>query len=147
MRRKPIRADAPLFSRFMLSRIVLIAVMVAWLVITVYITYTNAYGLDYGRTAAFTAIVAIQWASALSMRSDYEPIWKRLFTKNAAFWCGLLISVGLQVVAIFSPLASLLHVARISYGDIFFVAAISFIVPVIVIELHKFVGRRYFNKG
>lgn len=147
MRRKPLGADTPLFSRFMVSRIILVALMMTWLVMTVYMVYANAYGLDYGRTAAFTAIVAIQWATALSMRSDYEPIWKRLFTKNIAFWGGLFLSVALQIVAVFSPLSSVLHIARISYGDLIFVGAISFIVPTIIIELHKFVGRRYFNKG
>lgn len=147
MRRKPLAANAPLFSRFMISRIILIALMMVWLVTTIYMVYTNAYGVDYGRTAAFTAMVAIQWASALSMRSDYEPIWKRILTKNIAFWIGLFVSVALQAIAILSPVSDLLHVARISYGDLFFVTGIGFIVPIIVIELHKFVGRRYFNKG
>jgi Ca2+-transporting ATPase len=147
MRRKPIAADAPLFSRFMLSRIILIALMMVWLVTTIYIVYSNASGVDYARTAAFTAMVAIQWATALSMRSDYEPIWKRIFTKNAAFWIGLAGSVTLQLIAVLSPLSSLLHVARISYGDLFFVSGLSFIIPIILIECHKFIGRRFFNKG
>lgn len=147
MRRRPLDPNAPLFSRFMLSRIILIALMMVWLVMTIYMVYTNKYGVDYGRTAAFSAMVAIQWATALGMRSDYEPIWKRIFTKNIAFWIGLFVSVSLQAIAVLSPLSSLLHVARISYGDLFFVTGIGFIIPVLLIELHKFVGRRYFDKG
>jgi hypothetical protein len=41
-----------------------------------------------------------------------------------------------------------LHISSaVSFKDIMTTTAIAFIVPIIVIEIHKFIGRRFFNKG
>jgi Ca2+-transporting ATPase len=147
MNKGPQRPDAPILSKFMISRIILTATTMAGLTLAVYIYYTNHYDVNYGRTAAFCALVVMQWASAFSTRSDYEPLWTRIRRWNGAFYIGLTIAVALQILAIFSPLGTFLHVTPILIGDVVIVSFIAFVVPIVMIETHKIIGRLLFNKG
>ncbi len=147
MLKGPQKPDAPILSKFMISRVFLIATTMATLTLAVYVYYTNNYNLGYGRTAAFCALVVMQWASAFSARSDYEPLWTRIRRWNGAFYIGLAIAAGLQVLAIFSPLGKFLQVTPIQISDVILVSLIAFVVPIVVIESHKIIGRLLFNKG
>lgn len=147
MLRPPQAADSPLLSKFMISRILLVAATMAALTLTLYITYSNQYGQEYGRTVAFCALVAMQWASALCARSDYEPLWRRIWKPNLPFYVGLGIAVLLQIFAVFGPLGQMLHVTAITIGDLVHVTALALVTPIVVIELHKWIGRRFFGKG
>jgi len=78
MKRAPQSPNSPLFSRFMISRILLIAVTMAILTLSIYITMLESNSVDYARTIAFHSMVVMQWASALCYRSDYESLWQRI---------------------------------------------------------------------
>lgn len=147
MNKPPQAADAPLLSKFMVSRIFLVASLMAGVTLYLYITYDQAYGHEYARTVAFCALVTMQWASAFVARSDYEPLWRRLRRVNIAFYVGLFVAVCLQTFAVFGPLGQMLHVATISLGDLAYVSLLSFAIPIVVVETHKWIGRAYFNKG
>ncbi len=142
----PQRSNAPLLSRFMLSRTILIASTMAAVTLTLYASYMS-YGEAYARTIAFSALVVMQWASAFGARSDYEPIWRRIFKLNPAFYVGLTVAIGLQMLALFGPLGTVLHVSPVALGDLAYTSFIAFAAPLIVIETHKWIGRRFFNKG
>jgi len=147
MNKPPQAADAPLLSKYMVSRIFLIASLMAGLTLYLYITYDQAYGHEYARTIAFCALVTMQWASAFVARSDYEPLWRRLRRVNGAFYVGLFVAICLQTFAVFGPLGQMLHVTTISLGDLAYVSLLSFAIPIVVVEVHKWIGRTYFNKG
>lgn len=148
MNRPPQAPDAPLLSRFMISRIALIAVTMAGITLWQYVNYSNQHGEAYGRTIAFCSLVIMQWASALCARSDYEPLWRRFWRFSGAFWVGLLIAVGLQVLAVFGPLSTFLHISpHVSMGDFVRTGLIAFFVPIVIVETHKFIGRHWFGKG
>ena len=104
MRRSPYHPKAPLLSRFMLSRVGLIAVVMAVITLGLYSMYYHSHGEGYARTIAFCALVVMQWASALAARSDYEPVWRRARRWSTAFYGGLAVSIVLQLVALFGPL-------------------------------------------
>lgn len=147
MRRPPYSSSAPLLSRFMVSRIILAAAVIGIGTLALYAAFDRLYGHDYARTAAFCGLVAMQWASAFAARSDYEPLWRRIVKPNPAFYVGLVISVLLQFATLYGPLGRLLHVTPLHAQDLAFVTSISFAIPVIAIEFHKWVGRKYFAKG
>ncbi len=147
MRRPPYSSASPLLSRFMVSRIILAASVMGVATLTLYATFDRVYGHEYARTVAFCGLVVMQWASAFAARSDYEPLWRRIVKPNPAFYIGLTISVLLQLAALYGPLGNLLHVTPLHSQDLLLVAAISFVIPIITIELHKWIGRRYFAKG
>jgi magnesium-transporting ATPase (P-type) len=119
----------------------------AILTLLIYTSYLSSHGLDYARTIAFHALVVMQWASAFNSRSDYESLWTRLRRFSPAFYIGLTAAVTMQVIALSGVMHTFLHLSSVSLQDILFVTVIAFFVPIVIIEIHKWIGRRYFNKG
>jgi Ca2+-transporting ATPase len=147
MKRRPRRPDAPILSPFMISRVILIAFAMAITAIGMYIFFTHAYGEQYARTITFSALVVMQWANAFNARSDYQSLFSRLGVWNGKFYAGLLIAIILQIMVLFGPLQSILQVTPVALGDLYITSIIAFAVPVVLVELHKFIGRRLFMSG
>lgn len=145
MTTKPLPPKAPILSKFIVSRMVLVALMIAGLALGLYGFYSAHYGHEYGRTIAFSALVVMQWANAFCARSDHESLFSRVRVFNGKFYIGLGVSVALQLLAVFGPLAPLLHIAPVAIGDLVITGAIAFVTPIALTEIHKFIGRRYFR--
>jgi Ca2+-transporting ATPase len=143
MRMKPISPTAPLLSRYIIFRTVLVAVTMATMAISMYAYFSLKYSVEYGHTVAFTALVVMQWANAFNARSTFQSLFSRLKVVNKPFYIGLAISVILQILAVFGPLQGLLNIHPIAIGDLYTTSIIAFVVPILVVELHKFWGRRY----
>lgn len=146
MKRQPKSPDAPVLSRFMVGRIILVALTMTIVALLLYIFYAADYGEEYARTIVFSSIVVMQWANAFNARSDYQSVLARLKTWNGLFYAGLTIAIVLQFMAIFGPFRTLLHIHPVMIGDLAISALIAFLVPVIVVEIHKWVGRHYYHK-
>jgi Ca2+-transporting ATPase len=143
MKRKPIAPKSPLLSKYMISRIVLVALTMGILALSLYAYFGSLYGAAYGQTIAFTALVVMQWANAFNARSTFQSVFTRLKVWNGAFYVGLAASILLQVVAIFGPLQSILHIHPIAIGDLFTTSILAFFILIVVVEIHKFFGRRF----
>ena len=144
MTHRPKRPDAPILSKYMIGRMALMAVTMAVLTLVIYVMFSNWYGTDYGRTIAFSSLVVMQWANALNARSDYQSLIGRLKVINKPFIVGLFIAISMQMLALFGPLQEVLHIHPVTLGDLFITALIAFIVPIVVVEIHKFFGRRFY---
>lgn len=140
LRQQPKAPDAPILSTFLISRMLLIALTMAALTLGLYLAYAHRYGMEYGRTVAFSALVVMQWANAFCSRSTHESLFSRLRTMSWPFYIGLAVAVSMQTLAIFGPLGAYLHVAPVAIGDLFITSLIAFTVPIAVSELHKFAG-------
>lgn len=140
LRQKPKSPDAPILGGFIIGRMILMAVTMAGLTLGLYAFYTSAYGIEYGRTIAFSALVVMQWASAFSSRSTHESLFRRLRTMSWPFYIGLTIAVTMQALAVFGPLGSYLHITPVAIGDLVITGVIAFIIPITVSESHKLVG-------
>jgi Ca2+-transporting ATPase len=147
MTRKPSHPDAPILSRFIVSRMALVAITMATLTLALYTSFSAKYGEEYGRTIAFCALVVMQWASAFCARSDYESLWTRIRVFNGKFYAGLAVGMSLQACAIFGPFGPLLHIAPVAIGDLVTTGVLSFTLPIALVELHKLVGRKFYHKG
>ena len=137
MKQPPQPPKAPLLSRLMIARLIIIATIVGGLTLGLYLMFLSSHGIDYARTIAFGSIVVIQWGNALAMRSDNEYSWQIIKKPNRAFWIGLGLSVLFHLAALFTPLANYLHVTAVSMTDLAIVSIISFILPVVAVDLHK----------
>lgn len=146
MTRRPSTPDAPILGKLLITRMIMIALTMGALTIAMYAFYSAQYGHEYGRTIAFCALVVMQWANAFNARSDDESLFTRLRVMNGKFYIGLAIAVTLQILAIFSPLGALLHITPVSIGDLIITGAIAFTVPILMAEIHKYIGRRFFNR-
>jgi Ca2+-transporting ATPase len=146
MTKKPNRPDAPILGKFLISRMVLVALTMALLTVGLYAYYSFNFDNEYGRTIAFCSLVVMQWANAFNARSDDESLLKRLRVFNGKFYIGLAIGASLQALAVFGPLASVLHVSTVAIGDLAITSTIAFLTPIFVVEIHKLIGRRFFKR-
>ncbi len=147
MKRKPIDPKAPILGKYMISRIVLMALSMATLALVLYSVYSQQYGTAYGQTIVFVALVAVQWANAFNARSTYDSLFTRLKVWHGPFWAGITIAVTMQCLALFGPLQHALHVNPVAIGDIFIATLIAFAVAIIPVEIHKWIGRRLLHHG
>lgn len=145
MKQKPKSPNAPILNKYIISRMILVAISMAAVTIPLYVIFSNRYGHAYGQTIAFSALVIIQWANAFNARSDSQSMFGRLKAINTKFYVGLAIAVVLQTLAIFGPLQSILHLTPVAIGDLILTGIIAFTVPIVIVEIHKYLGRR-FNK-
>jgi len=146
MTTKPLPPTAPILNKYLISRMALVALSMAGLTIALYAAFSAQYGHEYGRTIAFSSLVVMQWASAFCARSEYQSLFKRLGVFNGKFYIGLTVGLILQALVLFGPFGPLLHITPVALGDLAFTAAIAFIVPIIIVETHKWFGRRYILK-
>lgn len=146
MSQKPKRPHAPILSKLIITRMVLVALSMAATTLGMYAYYNNKEGHDYANTIAFCALVVMQWSNAFNARSDFESLFSRLRVWNGKFYIGLVIAVSLQMLAIFGPLQGLLHITPVLIGDLVITSTIAFVIPIILVEAHKLISRRAFHK-
>lgn len=147
MTRKPEKPNAPILNRYLVGRMIMVAFSMAIVTLALYAIFSNLYGHEYGRTIAFCALVIMQWASAFNARSDYESVFRRLLVWSTPFYLGLGAAIFVQFLAVFGPLQELLHIERVAIGDLVITGVIAFIIPIILVEIHKWFGRRSLQKA
>lgn len=147
LKRKPASPTAPLLSRYMIARIILVAGMMAAVTLGLYMYFSSAMSVAYGQTIAFLALVVMQWANALNARSTYGSVLSRITVKHHVFWIGLGISILLQLIVFIGPLQTLLHVHPITLTDGALASGIAVLAAIIPVEIHKAWGRRKRNEA
>ena len=147
MHRKPLRPNAPILSRMMIWRMIIVALTMSIIALGVYVYFEPRFGHAYAQTMAFIALVVSQWANAFTARSDYESLFSHLKVINKSFYIGLVISVGLQFIALFGPLREVLYIETVKLTDMAVVALLGFVLPLVTSELHKWYYRRKTRPG
>lgn len=138
LRAKPEHKDAPILSSTMVVRMIIIAVTMSCLTVSTYfITKNILHSSEQANTLAFTALVVMQWSSAISARSIYESAWRRIKVRHHGFLYALIVAVLLQLAALFGPLAPLVNTVSVPIAALIVTASVAFIVPLAVIELYK----------
>lgn len=141
MTKKPKSPNQPILGKLIITRMVIIAIFMAIMSISIFIFYSSKINEEAARTLTFTALTTMQWGNALNARSNTVSIIHRFKARNNKFVIGMFIAILLQVLALFSPLGELLHVVQVPLLDLVIVTLVSFISPIIVIEIHKFFTR------
>ncbi|WLD46685.1 cation-translocating P-type ATPase [Candidatus Nanosynbacter lyticus] len=142
MNRSPENPDAPILSHQMIWRMVIVAGTMSAIALAVYIFFEQRQGHAYAQTMAFIALVVSQWANAFNARSDDESLLKRLKVMNKSFYAGMSLSIVLQILVFFGPLGEILHIAHVALSDMIVISLISFIIPIVISEWHKYVARK-----
>lgn len=147
MKHPPKRPNSPIISRFIITRMIMVAFSMAAMMLVIYAIYSGQYDHNYANTIAFNALVVMQWSNAMNARSEYESIFKRLRVWSTPFAIGMTIAITAQMLAIFGPLGQWLHLSPVAIGDLVITGVIAFLVPIILVEAHKLFGRRVLSKG
>ena len=143
MTRKPSSPNAPILSRFMIIRMLMTSLTIAFTTLFVYGFFLNKADQGYAQSAAFLALVVTQWANAFAMRSHTESAFSRLKVKNKVFWGMLAASILIQFAVLETPLGQLLHITPLHYSDFALIALIAFVVPIAVSEIQKYIQKRH----
>ncbi|GAA1706671.1 calcium-translocating P-type ATPase, PMCA-type [Microbacterium sediminicola] len=147
MTQRPTSPTAPLLRRATVGLIAVMALVMGLVALGVYALLFQTAGEGVAQTATFTSLVVMQWANALTARSAFHSAFGRLRVRNTAFWAGLAISLGLQLLAIAGPLQGLLHVTPVAWPTLLVVSAVSFIIPLAVAEVYKLAARGIHARG
>lgn len=142
MKTKPRKPNAPILGKFIISRMMLIALTMAIVALTIFYIFRQEHSDGYAGTLVFGALVAMQWANAFNARSESESIFTRIRVFNGKFYIGLAIAFSLQMLALFGPLQSFLNVTPVQITDLLVVSAIGAFAILTVGEFHKLIGRK-----
>lgn len=142
LRQKPERKDAPILSLKMVGRMVLVAVIMAIGTLATYFIAERLLGNQaQANTLAFTSLVVMQWSNAFSARGLHESAWQRLKVPHRVFHIAMIAAVILQILALFGPLAVVMGTVPVPLSALLLTAALSFIIPLAIFEVHKKIRR------
>lgn len=137
MSQKPEAKDAPILSKILVSRMIIIAVTMAAVGLGTYYLALAHFSHDEANTLAFTAIVVVQWSNAFCVRGTYESAFRRLKVKNTLFILALLLAITLQALVLFGPLSIFAKTVPVDLLALALTILAAFAVPILVTELHK----------
>ena len=138
LRRKPEHKDAAILPANLVIRMIIIAAMMASITLgTYFIANLILQSHAQANTLAFTALVVMQWSSAIAARGTYESAWQRLKVRHHAFLYALIVAILLQLSAVFGPLMPIVETVAVSPIALLAVALVAFFIPLIVIEIYK----------
>jgi Ca2+-transporting ATPase len=142
MKQPPRKPTQPILDRYMITRVIIVGVTMAAMALLVFVYFLQNYSEDYSRTVAFMVLVAMQWANAFNARSDIQTAISRIKVFNGKFAIGLMISISMQLIALFGPLASALHVENVAVAHLVIPSIIAASAVIAVAELHKILRKR-----
>ncbi len=143
LRQKPEAKDAPILSVHMVGKMVLVACTLAVFTLgTYYVADWLLQDAAQANTLAFTALVVMQWANAVSIRGTYESAWQRLKVRHRSFHFAMGVAVLLQILALFTPFMKIVNTVPVPLPAILITAVVSFVLPLMIFELYKKYQRR-----
>jgi magnesium-transporting ATPase (P-type) len=106
---------------------------------------------DHARSVAFTALIFINFALIMSIRSGREFIWRRLRGSNPTvnptiIWVALSLAAITAVITMIPPVAEMFHFARPHAGDLLLSAAVT-IVIFVALEGQKLLMRTFRSRS
>ena len=134
---KPEAKNAPILSKYLVSRMILVSVTMAAVCLGTYYLALTRFSHAEANTLAFTAMVVIQWSNALCVRGIYESVFRRLKIKNSLFRLAFACAIFLEILVLFGPLSRLVHTVPVDPLALTLTILVSFIVPLLVTETHK----------
>ncbi|MDO4759506.1 MAG: cation-transporting P-type ATPase [Candidatus Saccharibacteria bacterium] len=137
MKNPPHHPRDPILAPIIQQRMLIVILTIATLSLGIYFYFLQHHGHHYAQTLTFLTLVVSQWGNAFNARSQKESLFQRLKVKNPSFYFGLTVSIILQLVVIFTPIRNLLGLAFIQVSHFLIIALSSFLLPILVCELHK----------
>jgi Ca2+-transporting ATPase len=123
MKQPPVAHDAPLLSRRQVARVILSGGLIIVVILAISTIY-RAEDPGLAQTMAFLCLVVIQWANALSMRSEYTSLWSALRKPNRVLTVALTVAVVVQALIQFTPAHVLLETKPIGPSEVLIIVAV-----------------------
>lgn len=144
MKRSPRKINAPLIGSVLISRIVLIAFVMAVVTLTaVHIMILEGQNIGYIQTVAFLMLIVAQWTNAFNARSEFKVSLIKKRKINYGMLIGLLVAAILQSLVMFGPLASIFDISEVPISVLAISSGMMMFSVFIASEIHKTIVERY----
>lgn len=117
MERPPRKKRTKILGDSGLWRVLIIGIIMCAGTLLIYWLYKPGEQLDYARTMAFTTLVMFQLVHVLNCRSLHHSLFKVGVFANKRLWYAILISIGLQMAVIYTPLNRIFDTVPLSLYD------------------------------
>ena len=144
MKRKPKPVNKPFFTPFIIANLAISAIIEAAICLGVYIFAKGQFGAEVAQTMAFLCLIVQEITYGINCRNLKEPITKQgLFSNKAMNW-GVLGLILLQILVFATPIRNILKITPLTLSQVGIIVGVN-IVAFLIIELFKFVTRKFFK--
>jgi Ca2+-transporting ATPase len=142
MHQPPKNPRAPLLGKRLVSRVIIMALAVAFSVLIVF-HLNRSQGEETARSLAFLSLIVIQWANALCANFEYKSWIYNFIHPNKKLLVAIVGSIVLQVVAFSTSLREFIDVVPLQIHSVLIAVLIPIAAALVASDLHKFVTRRW----
>lgn len=147
MKEKPRKANEKFFSPFLLTRIIVPAVLKSFMILTLFF-YVNAnYGMAQATTVAFITLSFAELLFVFVARSDSKPLFKIGLFTNKQLLLGAVAILCIQLIVIFVPVMAGILELTILTKELYILAIASAIIYMLVAEILKVVIAKKLKKA
>ena len=147
MREKPRSNNEKFFNPFLVTRIVVPAIIKSIIILSLYMYFEYTISHAVAVTISFITLVFIELLFAEVARSDRESILKIGICSNPQMLLGILGSILLQCLVMFiKPVQEIFNIVNLNMGQ-YIVAFLAPFVFVILAELAKHIIAKVFKKA
>jgi Ca2+-transporting ATPase len=142
MLQPPRNPKAPLLDKVLLSRTIVLAFTTALIMLGLF-DYLLPKGETYAQTAAFLALIVLQWANALNMNFEYRSWIYNFLTPNYKLLLAITGSIALNAAVFMTGAREWFGLEQLAVAD----ALLAIILPIGIIftvcDAHKLLTNRY----
>jgi len=146
MKQKPRSSDEKFFTPFLITRILVAAIVKSIMVLVTYFIVENKFGHEAASTVAFILLSVTELLFAFTVRSDSKTIAQIGIFSNKQMFLGVVSVLVVQIIAIFVPaIMGLLGIVKLS-RELYLIA---FVLPVVfffIAEICKVIVAKIFKK-
>lgn len=136
MKQPPYNPKAPLLSRILVSRTIFTGIMIAGIILLIFYFFLDK-GEAYAQTAAFIALVVVQWANALNASFERSSWLANFRRPNYKLFAGIFLSVIFQGIVLYGPLREYFGIVSLSMRDFLLCSIIPFVSILLIVDAHK----------
>ena len=138
MDKPPRNPKKPIIENFMIIRMLLVALAMGVVTIfTISILKNNGHDNEYIRSVAFMALIVGQWVNALNARSETSYSFNIRNFKNKALVIGLIISISMQLLVLFTPLKKVFEITEVPATTYLWATLAMSVAILAVSDIHK----------
>lgn len=142
MKRPPRRPKDPILSKLLFSRMALISLTMAVVILlVVFVLERQGHETAYIQTVAFMTLITAQWMNAFNARSEYKSSITRVTKINRGLILGFAIGFSLQMLVMFGPLGPIFDIQDVPTKTLLITSGIMAASILGVAEIHKLVVR------
>lgn len=138
MKQPPHDPKAPLLSKILISRTILLAIVMSASVLIIF-KLMLPKGVEYAQTMAFLSLIVVQWVNSLSLNFEFRSWVFNVVRPNYKLIVALLVSIGLNLVIFLTPLSEAFGIVSLQARDVLLAIFAPATIALVCGDAHKLV--------